>query len=150
MSVEDPSVDFQQLKDVIDLNLIWQNGFFENLNKLVSKSRHSLINSKNYQQIQLEQEEVQRISYKLKLKKQNVIRCFELACLAKLDPKDTNAQSKFNHDIKRKFYYQMNKDLLYPYFAISLHSYFPHESSHAERKGRNLDKPKFTCCDSQH
>jgi len=52
----------------------------------------------------------------LKLKKQNILRCFELVILAKLDPKDPVVHQKFAQEVKRKFYYQMNKNLLQPYF----------------------------------
>ena len=54
----------------------------------------------------------------MKLKKQNILRCFELVILSKLDPKDLVVHQKFAQEVKRKFYYQMNKNLLQPYFQL--------------------------------
>lgn len=130
--------------------MIWKAGYFQSMRNIVSKSRHSYINSKNYQEVNLELEEMETISDKLKLKKQNIKRVFELAFLAALDQNDSQAKSKFNHDIKKKFYYQMNKDLLYPYFALNLHSYFPLTSSPFEQRRDPKATPKYTCCDSLH
>lgn len=76
--------------------MIWKAGFFESMRTIVSKSRHSYINSKNFQDVSLEPEEIETISEKLKLKKQNIKRVFELAFLAALDQNDSQAKSKFN------------------------------------------------------
>jgi hypothetical protein len=51
-------------------------------------AKNALININNYDKIQLDPSEVAEIQTELKLKKQNILRCFELVVLAKLDPKD--------------------------------------------------------------
>ncbi len=67
--------------------------------------KRDLINSTNYEKLMLDQLEVQDIQINLKLKKQNILRCYELLVLTKLDPNDKEAQQKFNQEVKRKFYY---------------------------------------------
>jgi hypothetical protein len=44
ITVEDPSDDFQQMKDVLDIKLIWQAKFFRSIRKLHS-SKTSKINA---------------------------------------------------------------------------------------------------------
>lgn len=98
ITVEDPSVDFQQMKDALDIKLIWKNGFFDSFRKLFkgkSSLKSSSINRFNFEQLELDQQELANIQSVLKLKKQNILRCFELIILAKLDKKDPIVQMKF-------------------------------------------------------
>ena len=89
-SVEEPSDEFQSLMDQIELKMIWQNGFFKSIKKLLKskKSDNQYINIDNFDEIHLENEEILQIMKTLKLTKQRVIRCFEIVVLAKLDPND--------------------------------------------------------------
>lgn len=103
------------MKDALDIKLIWKNGFFTSLKQLFkgkSNLKSSLINRNNIDMLVLDQQEIADIQQVLKLKKQNILRCFELAILSKLDPKDPIVHQKFAQEVKKKFYYQMNKNLL--------------------------------------
>jgi hypothetical protein len=79
------------MKDALDIKLIWKNGFFRTFRKAL-KGKAGLksgnINKHNFDQLQLETEEVAEIQEVVKLKKQNILRCYELLILAKLDQKD--------------------------------------------------------------
>jgi len=35
ITVEDPSNDFQQMKDALDIKLIWKGGFFKSIRKII-------------------------------------------------------------------------------------------------------------------
>ena len=51
ITVEDPSKDFQQMKDALDIKLIWKNGFFESLRKVLkgkSALKNAVINRFNF------------------------------------------------------------------------------------------------------
>lgn len=64
ITVEDPSDDFQQMKDALDIKLIWKNGFFESFRK-VFLGKHALksstINKFNFDQLELDQQELANI-----------------------------------------------------------------------------------------
>ena len=36
ITVEDPSNDFQQMKDGLDIKLIWQAGYFKSIRKIIA------------------------------------------------------------------------------------------------------------------
>ena len=76
--------------DLIEVKLIWSAGFFSSIKKIFKSKKgfNTLINIHNFDQLHLDNEEIQKITKKLKLTKQRIIRCFELIVLAKLDPKD--------------------------------------------------------------
>jgi hypothetical protein len=49
--VEDPSVDFQQMKDALDIKLIWKSGFFKSFHQILkgkSGIRTGTINKNNF------------------------------------------------------------------------------------------------------
>jgi hypothetical protein len=57
ITVEDPSVDFQQMKDALDIKMIWKNGFFETFRKLFkgkSSLKSATINKSNFDQLYLD------------------------------------------------------------------------------------------------
>ena len=54
-----------------------------------------MINKENFDQIVLDQDEIQDIQDELKLKKQNILRCFELIILTLLDKADSVVHQKF-------------------------------------------------------
>jgi hypothetical protein len=39
ITVEDPSDDFQQMKDALDIKLIWHAGFFRTVRKIIAPSK---------------------------------------------------------------------------------------------------------------
>mmetsp|Transcript_3192 Transcript_3192/g.3095 ORF Transcript_3192/g.3095 Transcript_3192/m.3095 type:complete len:87 (-) Transcript_3192:623-883(-) len=57
ITVEDPSVDFQQLKDALDIKFIWKNRFLKSLQKLFSsksKLKSTTINRMNFDDLTLD------------------------------------------------------------------------------------------------
>eukprot|EP00347_Sterkiella_histriomuscorum_P014339 403361250 len=151
ITVEDPSHDFQIMKDALDIKLIWKNGFFEafrNMFKGKNSLKSSNINKFNFDQLVLDQQEISNIQSLLKLKKQNILRCFELLILAKLDTKDPVVHQKFAQEVKRKFYYQMNKNLLQPYFQLE--NFYGNIISSSQQTHEELNpvkKEQIKCCD---
>ncbi|TNV83269.1 hypothetical protein FGO68_gene11080 [Halteria grandinella] len=159
ITVEDPSDDFQQMKDALDIKLIWGAGYFKTVRKLISQTKKrvaggkksapgAIINKDNFDLLVLDNDEIQDIQDDLKLKKQNIHRCFELVVLSLLDQTDSVAHQKFAQEVKKKFYYQMNKNLLQPYFQLdSFYGSTSHsvpysqaqtnENSHAVSKSSN-------------
>jgi hypothetical protein len=75
ITVEDPSDDFQQMKDALDIKLIWQAGFFMSIRalfpakkgsvskqtpgKMMAAVRKSVVTRDNFEAIMLDQEEIQ-------------------------------------------------------------------------------------------
>jgi len=90
--------------DLIEVKLIWQAGFFGSIKKIFKSKKgvNTLINIHNFEELHLDNEEIQKITKKLKLTKQRIIRCFELIILAKLDPKDALVHQRFGSEIKKK------------------------------------------------
>lgn len=93
ITVEDPSDDFQQMKDALDIKLIWNAGFLKSLRHLILTKQGKIrkgpfINKENFDSITLDQDEILDIQDALKLKKQNILRCFELIILTLLDQSD--------------------------------------------------------------
>lgn len=102
------------MKDVVDINLILQSGFF--------KSMHGLGNN-NYLDLDtfkscsiLDHKEVSLIRNKLKLTKDNILRCFELLLLAFLDPNDAKVHEAYRRSVLKRF--ADCRDLLKPYFRF--------------------------------
>ena len=103
ITVEDPSDDFQQMKDALDIKLIWHAGFFRTVRKIIAPSkigqkrsvRQVYVNKDNFDSCVLDQDEILEIQEELKLKKQNILRCFELIVLSLLDPNDAVVHQKF-------------------------------------------------------
>ena len=62
----------------------------------------SYITSANYDKVNLDNDEINTISKKLKLPKQRILRCFALIILSKLDPKDAQVHLRFGQEIKKK------------------------------------------------
>ena len=57
ITVEDPSDDFQQMKDALDIKLIWQKGFFKSLRKVLkgkTSLKSSCINRYNFDELLLD------------------------------------------------------------------------------------------------
>ncbi len=64
----------------------------------------------------LDHHEINEIRTKIKLKKENVLRCFELLQIACLDPHDADLHEAYRKYVLRKF--TESRDLLLPYFKF--------------------------------
>ena len=64
----------------------------------------------------LDHHEINEIRTKIKLKKENVLRCFELLQIACLDPDDSDLHEAYRKYVLRKF--TESRDLLLPYFKF--------------------------------
>ena len=74
------------MKDGVDLNLILQHKFFRSIRNL--KANYLDVDSFKDCAV-LDHKEIAEIRTKLKLRKDNIMRCFELLLLAHLDPADS-------------------------------------------------------------
>jgi hypothetical protein len=73
------------MKDCVDINLILQHGFFKSMRNLTK----DYLDCDSFKECaNLDHKEVSLIRTKLKLRKDNIQRCFELLILAHLDPND--------------------------------------------------------------
>jgi hypothetical protein len=112
--VEDPANDFQRMKDVVDLNLILQAGFFQSMQAI---ENHEFLDMERFKLCNnLDHKEVSHIRQKLKLTKDNVLRCFELLLLAHLDPHDGKLHEAYRKSVLKRF--AECRDLLRPYFRF--------------------------------
>ena len=112
--VEDPAADFQRMKDVVDIGLILKAGFFSSLleiwqNQYLDQDTFILCSL-------LDHREVSAIKTKLKLTKDNILRCFELLLLAHLDPNDGKVHEAYRKSVLRRF--ADCRELLTPYFRF--------------------------------
>ena len=112
--VEDPAADFQRMKDVVDIGLILKAGFFSSLleiwqNQYLDQDTFKLCSL-------LDHREVSAIKTKLKLTKDNILRCFELLLLAHLDPNDGKVHEAYRKSVLRRF--ADCRELLTPYFRF--------------------------------
>lgn len=85
MTVEDPAEDFQRMKDGLDIKMILNAGFFRSIRNLGLHNPKVCLNSEAFKYVTLEHKEINEIKTKLKLRKDNIQRCFELLLLACLD-----------------------------------------------------------------
>ena len=112
--MEDPASDFQRMKDVVDIGMILQAGFFKSMHLLDPKKYLDLDTFKNCSV--LDHKEVNQIKTKLKLPKDNILRCFELLLLAHLDPNDSKVHEAYRKSVLKRF--ADFRDLLKPYFRF--------------------------------
>ena len=111
--VEDPATDFQRMKDSVDINLILQHGFFQAIRGL----KKDFLDVDSFKECAvLEAKEVAEIRSKLKLRKDNVMRCFELLLLAHLDPNCGKVHEAYRKSVLKRF--AECRDLLRPYFRF--------------------------------
>jgi len=102
------------MKDVVDINLILQGGFFNSMNALGHNNYLDLETFKSCSV--LDHKEVSVIRTKLKLSKDNILRCFELLLLAFLDPNDAKVHEAYRKSVLKRF--ADCRDLLKPYFRF--------------------------------
>jgi len=112
--VEDPAPDFQRMKDCVDLNLILSHGFFKSMYEI--KGNDYLDQESFKVCATLEQKEISQIRQKLKLRKDNILRCFELLLLAFLDPSDGKLHKAYRRSVLKRF--ADCRELLKPYFRF--------------------------------
>jgi len=72
ITVEDPSYEFQTMRDGYDIRLIFKFGFFSLFTKKFKKFEEDLITRKNYKEIELSKKEIEKIQSELKLTKSRV------------------------------------------------------------------------------
>jgi len=116
MVVEDPADDFQRMKDSLDVKLILKAGYFRSLRGLNLHLPNKVLNCDSFKQCTLDHKEISEIKAKLKLKKENIQRCFELLQISCLDPNDSDVHEAYRKYILRKF--AESRDLLLPYFKF--------------------------------
>ena len=78
MIVEDPADDFQRMKDALDIKMILRAGFFKSIRGLGLADPKVYLKSDSFKIVGLDHHEINQIRTKLKLKKENIMRCFEL------------------------------------------------------------------------
>ena len=78
MIVEDPADDFQRMKDALDIKMILKAGYFRSLRGLGLSNPRKYLHQDSFKLCGLDHREINEIRAKLKLKKENVLRCFEL------------------------------------------------------------------------
>ena len=78
MIVEDPADDFQRMKDALDIKMILRSGFFRTIRGLGLSDPSKYLKPDSFKMCGLDHKEIGEIRNKLKLKKENVQRCFEL------------------------------------------------------------------------
>lgn len=116
MTVEDPAEDFQRMKDGLDIKMILQAGFFRSIRKLGLHNPRVHLNCESFKLAQLEHKEINEIKTKLKLKKDNIQRCFELLLLACLNQDDNHVYEAYRKAVLKKF--AETRELLLPYFKF--------------------------------
>ncbi len=101
------------MKDSVDINLILQNGFFKSICSL----KNDFLDSDSFKLCSnLDQKEISLIRTKLKLRKDNIMRCFELILISHLDPNDSKVHEVYRKNVLKRF--SECRDLLHPYFRF--------------------------------
>lgn len=114
--VEDPAPDFQRMKDGVDLNLILQHKFFGQVTRALAEN-NQVLDSESFKNCAvLDPKELTAVRTKLKLRKDNIQRCFELLLLAHLDPNDGKVHEAYRKNVLKRF--AECRDLLRPYFRF--------------------------------
>lgn len=114
MIVEDPADDFQRMKDALDIKMILRAGYFRSIRGLGLADPKVYLRQDTFKLCGIDHHEINEIRTKLKLKKDNVLRCFELLQIACLNPADAELHEAYRKYVLRKF--TESRDLLMPYF----------------------------------
>lgn len=115
MIVEDPADDFQRMKDALDIKMILKAGFFRSIRCLGLGDPKKNLQLDTFKLCGLDHREINEIRTKLKLKKENIQRCFELLQIACLED-DADLHEAYRKYVLRKF--TESRDLLLPYFKF--------------------------------
>ena len=116
MVVEDPADDFQRMKDALDIKMILRTGYFRSIRGLGLADPKKYLRHDSFKLCGIDHHEINEIRMKLKLKKDNVLRCFELLQIACLNPADAELHESYRKYVLRKF--TESRDLLMPYFKF--------------------------------
>ena len=116
MVVEDPADDFQRMKDALDIKFIIRAGYFRSIRNLGLHDPSKNLDCESFKHCMLDHKEINEIRIKLKLKKENIQRCFELLQISCLDPDDADVHEAYRKYVLRKF--AESRDLLLPYFKF--------------------------------
>ena len=116
MIVEDPADDFQRMKDALDIKMILRAGYFRSIRGLGLANPRKHLRIDSFKMCGLDHREINEIRAKLKLKKENIQRCFELLQIACLDQDDADLHEAYRKYVLRKF--TESRDLLLPYFKF--------------------------------
>ena len=88
------------MKDCVDINLILEHGFFKSICRL----KKEFLDCDSFKECSnIDHKEISLIRTKLKLKKDNVQRCFELLLLAHLDPNDGKVHEMYRKTVLKRF-----------------------------------------------
>ena len=104
------------MKDALDIKMILKAGYFRSLEGLGLTNPRKFLRQDSFKLCGLDHHEINDIRAKLKLKKENVLRCFELLQIACLDPADSDLHEAYRKYVLRKF--TESRDLLMPYFKF--------------------------------
>ena len=104
------------MKDALDIKLILKHGYFHCIRDLGLHDPEEMLDCNLFKHCNLDHKEINQIKAKLKLKKENIVRCFELLQIACLDPNDQDVHEMYRRYVLRKF--AESRDLLLPYFKF--------------------------------
>lgn len=104
------------MKDALDIKMILKAGFFRSIRGLGLGDPKKYLRQDSFKMCGLDHHEINEIRNKIKLKKENVLRCFELLQIACLDPYDADLHEAYRKYVLRKF--TESRDLLLPYFKF--------------------------------
>jgi hypothetical protein len=72
ITVEDPSYEFESMRDAYDIKLLLKNGFFSIFKEQLEDFSRDVISSDNYEEFKLTTGEIKKVQQKLKLTKSRV------------------------------------------------------------------------------
>lgn len=104
------------MKDGLDIKMILQAGFFRSIRNLGLHNPRVFLNYETFKSVTLEHKEINEIKTKLKLRKDNIQRCFELLLIACLDQEDHYVHEAYRKAVLKKF--AETRELLLPYFKF--------------------------------
>jgi len=104
------------MKDALDIKMILRAGYFRSIRGLGLADPKKFLRQDSFKLCGIDHHEVNEIRTKLKLKKDNVLRCFELLQIACLNPADAELHEAYRKYVLRKF--TESRDLLMPYFKF--------------------------------
>ncbi len=110
ISVEDPSPEFQSMRDLLDVKFILKRGFMKWA--LQFKKKHP--NLHDFKSIELKKSDIEEITKTLKITKNQVKRVFEILLLANVNTTNPEYFKHFKEIIKRRLY-QANRTEFFPF-----------------------------------
>jgi len=99
ITVEDPSFEFECMRDKYDIKKILEGSYFYSFKKKDLKK--DVLVGENYDKYQLTKPEVERLKSECKLTKSRIFRCFLLIKFALLDDTDRRGVELFKRDLQK-------------------------------------------------